>query len=179
MIQAWFSLLPKISSVACMAVIQATNSVCPQNYIYLHSFPLKAIRIPRTGRDSLRRYLTCWLSDQLLQLKFPMAMFKWSNWITPVCFKITGCYCSMSCLYPNEDQILRMPYNYKAQNMKPLNSWPGEKSKVLPSCCQKSPYPLLKYNYNVNFSINWQRIMLKEKQSICPALNFISFQLYK
>lgn len=67
-----------------------------------------------------------------------------------------------------------MPYNYEAQNMKPLNCWPGEKSQMLPSFYQKSPYPLLQYNYNVNFSMNWQRI-LEEKLAhmLCPEFHFI------
>lgn len=82
-------------------------------------------------------------------------------------FKITGPTPPWVVFIP--DQILRMPYNYKAQNMKPLNSWPGEKSQMLPSLCQKSACPLLKHNHNVNFSMNWQRIILEEKLAHRPC----------
>lgn len=92
--------------------------------------------------------------------------------LNSTCCKITGRYAFLSCLYPTEDQIPRMPYNYKAQNMKPLNSWPGEKSQTLPSLRQKSPSPPLKYNYNVNFSMNWQRIILEEKLAHMPCIEF-------
>lgn len=45
---------------------------------------------------------------------------------------------------------------------------------MLPSLCQKSPCPLLKHNHNVNFSMNWQRIILEEKLAHMPCTEFHS-----
>jgi len=42
----------------------------------------------------------------------------------------------------------------------------------LPPLSQKSPYPLLKYNYNVNISMHWQRIILEEKLVHMPCTEF-------
>ena len=41
-----------------------------------------------------------------------------------------------------------------------------------PPLSQKSPYPLLKYNYNVNISMHWQRIILEEKLVHMPCTEF-------
>lgn len=81
MVQAWFSLLTQLSSAACMAAMKTAISrgllQRAQTHVHLHgytyglpaSFPKRATSMPGTGRDSLRRHMTWWLSSQHLNTK--------------------------------------------------------------------------------------------------------------
>jgi hypothetical protein len=74
----------------------------------------------------------------------------------------------------NKDQILRLPYNYKVQNMKPPSSWPGEPSSMLPSLSEASlPDAEAELQCQLFHELREDNVRRKTSQLSCNEFHFI------